>query len=124
MLIRSLLKKSRIRLARDVFATYATHASLANDVIDTDGWAQDDSTHGRAQARLMLLLEFASKTIFFTNRKTCRWNSILVILRFCIIVLFEQGVYRFKGNVEETSERRGWGAYGLFRAQRYHLELN
>ena len=61
MLIRSLLKKSRIRLARDVFATYATHASLANDVIDTDGWAQDGSTHGRAQAKLMLLLEFASK---------------------------------------------------------------
>ena len=30
----------------------------------------------------------------------------------------------FKGNVWKTSERLGRGAYGLFRAHRYHLELN
>ena len=31
----------------------------------------------------------------------------------------------FKGNVGETSERRhGAHNYGLFRAPRYHLELN
>ena len=30
---------------------------------------------------------------------------------------------RFKGNVRETSETE-WSAYGLFRAHRYHLELN
>ena len=33
---------------------------------------------------------------------------------------------RFKGNVGETSETEtpGWSGYGLFRAHRYHLELN
>ena len=29
-----------------------------------------------------------------------------------------------KGNVGETSERRGWSVYGLFRAHRYRLQLS
>ena len=36
MLVCSLPKKSRKRLARDVFDNFATSASLAHDVTDTD----------------------------------------------------------------------------------------
>ena len=50
MLVRSLPTKSRKRLVRDVFDTFATHARLVYDVTDTDYWAQNGSTHGRVLA--------------------------------------------------------------------------
>ena len=52
MLIHSLPMKSGKRLSRDVFDTFATHASLVYDVIDTDSWAQNGSIHGPASALL------------------------------------------------------------------------
>ena len=38
--------KSRKRLARDVFDTFASYAGLVYDVTDTDCCAQNNSTHG------------------------------------------------------------------------------
>ena len=48
MLLRSLPKESRNRLARDVFDTFTTHAGHVYDVTDTDCWGQNGLTQCRA----------------------------------------------------------------------------
>ena len=41
-----------------------------------------------------------------------------------VVCIFVHPKTKNKGNVGETSRERGWSAYGLFRAHRYHLQLN
>ena len=52
MLVRSFPMRSRKRLARDAFDTFAAHSSLARDVTDTECRAQTGSTHSRVFATL------------------------------------------------------------------------
>jgi len=46
MLVQSLPMKSRERWFCDVFDTLAMHAGHVHDIIDTNCWAQNGSTHG------------------------------------------------------------------------------
>ena len=45
MLLYSLLKKGRTRLAHSIFSTLATHTGLVQDITHTDCWAQNGTTH-------------------------------------------------------------------------------
>ena len=46
MIVRSLLLKSRKKLAHNVFDTSAADVGLVRDITDTDRWAQDGSIMG------------------------------------------------------------------------------
>ena len=43
----SLQMNSRNSLTRDLFLIFPTHSRLVHDVMDTDFWPQNGSTHGR-----------------------------------------------------------------------------
>ena len=67
MLVRSLLTKSRKRLARDAFHTFATGSGLVHDAADTDSrWVQNDNTRGRVFATVR------GRFFFLTNRASNR----------------------------------------------------
>ena len=65
MLIHFLRMKSKKRLARDVFNTFATHASLISDVTDIDCSVQTGSSRGR------VFSEFQTSSFDKQDEKLC-----------------------------------------------------
>ena len=78
MLAGSLPKKSRNRLARDVFDTFAARAHFVYDVIHTDCWAQ------KVAARVVFLL--LSKARARACVCVCACVRACVCVRACLFV--------------------------------------
>ena len=75
----SLPMKSRERWFCDVFDTLATHAGLVHDIIDSNCWAQNGSTHGHVFT--------AFKHKFWSSHKEDKKSSGLLLFVFFLLFL-------------------------------------